>query len=278
MGEHIPHIFILDLDGTIIGDCTYQCDIYNIENIMKKNSIKIKNPNSLIKCYKKKSKLIRPYFLYFLNKMKKIFPNSLFYIYTASEKTWAHKEIALIEKTHDIRFNRPIFTRDDCIVGSDNSYKKSVKKVLPKIIRSIKIKNLNNIKDKIMVIDNNQTFIDYNDNFLLCPTYNYTLFDNLWEKIPKESLKIKDIHSTIKSLIYANKLCNLCHHGDNNMKQLEIIYEWLFNKHKTINKDNRKYENDKFWKFLSNLIVKNNITIFNKDTIRFLQKNINKNT
>ena len=35
-----PYVFIIDLDGTIIGDCSYQCDIYNIQNIMK-NKIKI---------------------------------------------------------------------------------------------------------------------------------------------------------------------------------------------------------------------------------------------
>ena len=25
-----PYIFIIDLDGTIIGDCNYQCYLYNI--------------------------------------------------------------------------------------------------------------------------------------------------------------------------------------------------------------------------------------------------------
>lgn len=274
MTDHIPYIFILDLDGTLIGDCTYQCDIYNIEYIMKKNLIKNKMPNILLKCYKKKSKLIRPYFLYFLKKMKNRFPNSLFFIYTASEKSWAYKEIQLIEKTHEIKFNRPIFTRDDCILGSDNSYKKSIKKILPKIIRSIKNKNYNDIKEKILVIDNNPTFIDYTDNLLICPTYNYTLFDNLWNIIPKESLKIKEVHSIIKNLINSDKLCHLCHHFDNNMKQLEIIYEWLYEKHKKINKENSKYDNDRFWKILANLITKNNITYFDKNNVRFLQKRI----
>ena len=30
-----PYIFVIDLDGTIIGNCTYQCDIYNIMELMK---------------------------------------------------------------------------------------------------------------------------------------------------------------------------------------------------------------------------------------------------
>ena len=39
MVDNIPHIFILDLDGTIIGDCSYQCEIFNIQNILIKNKI-----------------------------------------------------------------------------------------------------------------------------------------------------------------------------------------------------------------------------------------------
>ena len=50
-------IFVLDLDGTIIGDCSYQCDIYNIDNISKKY-----NKDSLLNCYKPDSKLIRAMF------------------------------------------------------------------------------------------------------------------------------------------------------------------------------------------------------------------------
>jgi hypothetical protein len=271
MSDHNPIIFILDLDGTIIGDCTYQCDIYNIECALKKNSIK-KSSNLLLKCYKKKSKLIRPYFLYFMNKMKIKFPNSLFYIYTASEKIWAHKEIQLIEKTHEIKFNRPLFTREDCILGSDNTYKKSVKKILPKISKSIKNKNISS--ESIFVVDNNKTFIDYTDNLLICPTYDYVLFDNLWNNIPRESLKIKEVKSIIKRLISQNKICHVCHHYDNNMKQLEIIYEWLYLKHKYINDENAKYNKDKFWKLLANMIIKYNINFFNKHNVRFLQKKI----
>ena len=53
--DHMPYIFIIDLDGTIIGDCTYQCDIYNIENIMKKNAIRrVKTMNALYENIKNK--------------------------------------------------------------------------------------------------------------------------------------------------------------------------------------------------------------------------------
>ena len=92
-----PYIFILDLDGTIIGDCTYQVILYNIEQICKKNKIKSKGDNVLLNCYRPNSKLIRPFFKYFIACVKKVYPNSLFYVYTASEKAWAYKEVAMIE-------------------------------------------------------------------------------------------------------------------------------------------------------------------------------------
>ena len=56
--------FIIDLDGTIIGDCAYQIILYNIENILRKNNIKNKSDNLLLESYKPSSKLIRPYFNY----------------------------------------------------------------------------------------------------------------------------------------------------------------------------------------------------------------------
>ena len=96
-----PYVFIIDLDGTIIGDCSYQCDIYNIQNIMK-NKIKIfrtekaKCETILKNSYNKKSLLIRPYFNVFMTMIKKIYPHSYIFVYTASEKEWAIKEINII--------------------------------------------------------------------------------------------------------------------------------------------------------------------------------------
>lgn len=71
-----PYIFIIDLDGTIIGDCSYQCDLYNIIELIKKNNIKDLNKyktlcnNYLKDSYSNKSLLIRPHFITFINAMK----------------------------------------------------------------------------------------------------------------------------------------------------------------------------------------------------------------
>ena len=241
-----PLIFILDLDGTIIGDCTYQVILYNIEEICKKYRIKSNSTsdNILMECYRPDSKLMRPFFKYFISYIRKHHPHSLFYIYTASEKSWANKEISLIEKTHNMKFNRPIFTRDDCIKDSYGQYRKSVKKILPKITRSNKRYNIQS--SKVLVIDNNSTFIDYSNNFLLCPTYNYVLFCDVWEKMRKEYMKIMEIYQMMKNLMSDNKICKYCNWKTNSERiidthALENKHRWLYKKHRKINRDNKKY-------------------------------------
>lgn len=271
-----PLIFILDLDGTIIGDCTYQVILYNIEDICRRYKIKAKTDDMLMECYRPDSKLMRPFFKYFVSFVKKHHPHSLFYIYTASDKAWAYKEIQLIEKTHNIKFNRPIFTRDDCIADSFGQYRKSVKKILPKIIKGNKKCSI--LENRILIIDNNATFIDYTSNFLLCPTYNHMLFCDLWEKVRKEYMKIMDIYKLVKSLIASNKMCKYCNIGSTaavaDSKILENRHRWLYKKHKKINNLNKKYKGDIFWKTLAHTIVDKKITTFDKATLEFLQKAI----
>jgi hypothetical protein len=277
MTNNEPYIFIIDLDGTIIGDCSYQVILYNLEELCKKHKIKIKD-SLLIDSYKPNSKLMRPFFKYFISHIKKQYPNSLFYVYTASEKDWAYKEIGMIEKTHGFKFDRPIFTRDDCIEDSFGNYRKSVKKILPKIVKANKKYTINT--EKLLVIDNSDVFIDYKANFLLCPTYNYVLFCDVWDRMKKEYMKIMEIYQIIKNLIATNKVCKYCNYSSNGNpsstlidgKQLENKHKWLYKKHKKINSMNRKYIGDMFWKILAHAITDKNMTLFDKECVESLQK------
>lgn len=266
-----PLVFILDLDGTIIGDCAYQVILYNIECIIKQNKLKSGINKLLLNSYKPSAKLVRPFFKYFISAIKKYYPNSLFFIYTASEKSWANREISLIEKTHGFKFNRPIFTRDDCITDSFGQYRKSVKKIMPKIIKAAKT-NIQN--DKILIIDNNDVFIDYKNNFLLCPTYDYILFCHVWEIIKKEYMKIMEIHNIITNLISNNKVCKYCDYKieQHDTKILEQKHKWLYKKHKKINNINKPFLKDIFWKSLASIIIDKKITSFNKENIQMLQQ------
>ena len=281
-----PYIFLLDLDGTIIGDCSYQCDIYNIQEIIKKNIILKTNTiqlGNLVKykslcdkmldnCYDMQSKLLRPHFVSFMTEMKKKFPNSFFFIYTASEKTWAYKEILIIEKQNNIKFNRPIFTRDNCIKDNSGNLKKSVIKIMPQLLKSIKKPKTHSIINNIMIIDNNPTFIDYTDNLLICPTYDYLKFHNLWESIPHEYFKISELKHFVSKLITNKKM--YVKNNPSNTIILEKLHKWLYRKYKKINKYNNKYTNDSFWLNLTTLIKHHNITTFNRKNINMLHKSL----
>lgn len=271
MTSQEPYIFILDLDGTIIGDCAYQVIVQNIEDIAKQNKIKTNSKDMLINCYSQSSKLIRPYFKYFINTMKTHFVNSQFYVYTASEKTWANKEITMIEKTHDFKFNRPIFTREDCIVDSYGMYKKSVKKILPRIIKSNKnVAHINN--DKILVIDNNKVFIDFNTNMIECPTYNYMHFCDIWEKIGKEYAQNDSMTCMVSNLIMTNKACKYSNCKSADAKKMELKHKWMYKKYKKLNKINKPYEKDVFWKRLANAIVDKNVKSFDRSSVDMLKR------
>jgi hypothetical protein len=265
-----PLIFILDLDGTIIGDCIYQTIIQNIENVAKKNKIRTTLNKQLQESYQPQSKLIRPFFESFITNIRSYFPNSQFYIYTASEKEWATKEINLIEKTHNLKLNRPIFSRNDCILDSSGQYKKSVNKILPMIQKN----NKNNIIDQsnIIIIDNNDVFIDYNSNFVLCPSYNSIHFCDAWIDLKADSLNNANFKDTIDKYIYTNKICQY----DSTSKYCdeinELRHKWYYKKLKKINSINKKYKNDRFWKKLTNIIIEKKISKFDKQSMEFIRK------
>lgn len=271
-----PYIFIIDLDGTIIGNCSYQCDTYNILELFKLNKQKDFNKYKILcnkylnDSYDSKSLLIRPHFFYFVQSMKKLYPDSYFYIYTASEKKWAMTEISIIEKNNNFKFDRPLFTRDDCIIDKDGNIKKSIIKILPILKKKIKFGELYDIRKHLLIIDNNPTFIDYTENLLLCPSYNYIYFNNLKEIIPIEDIRYNSISNYTSKLIIEQKISKkYCGHD-----YLEKMYRWLYKKCKKINKYNSRYLNDNFWKDLVILIRNYNIKHYTSKNIDILQKSI----
>ena len=77
--------------------------------------------------------------------------------------------------------------------------------MLYQLLKTMKVKKDYDISKKLLIIDNNPTFVDFKDNFLLCPTYNYIQFSNLWEDLSnKEYFPILDI-----SLGFSFKTINL---------------------------------------------------------------------
>jgi len=260
----VSNVFIIDLDGTIIGDCIYQTEIYKISLILAKLGYKIKINDILEEHYNEKSKLIRPYFGKFIKTMKEIMENTYFYVYTASEKKWAEKEIQIIEKNLDIKFDRPIFTRNDCAPVIENE-KISFLKSIENIKKKIKVPN-----PEIIIIDDRQVYVDNKHKLINCKIYNYKYFCNYWDYIPINKINNKVFLKFLGSLIETKRL------NPNYMtitnKNKSDYYKWLYMKTDEINKNNKKYKKDKFWLSLTKIISENRIKTINDNSITIIQR------
>jgi len=282
MTAALPFVFILDWDGTIAGRVDFQVQQFSLHASLKKYGFKPLKQYQIPPAFYPNAKLIRPGFASFIKAIQHFYNDNVYFvIYTASEKQWAHQEIAWVEKTHNIKFMRPIFTRDDCIVDSAGNYRKSLTKIFPRIMRVFgKNLNLSN-KDKhhilehqTIIIDNNAVYTDRSDKLLLCPDYNYAVFENLLHGIPISAREHPDIQKMIYSMINQGLLCPMPGHNEDGMKILTKQYSWLAAKCKALTDTNATYENDEFWKHLRKLIIENKLTIYNSSVIEQLQNAI----
>lgn len=260
------YVFIIDLDGTIIGDCVYQAELYKIYLILGKLGIKIKINEILEPHYNEKSRLIRPYFIDFIRKMRENFPNCRFYVYTASEKKWADKQIIMIEKSLNMKFNRPIFTRNECEIIMENG-KSTYVKSINRIRKRLKIEN-----PEIMIIDDRQVYQDNSNLLIRCNLYNYRSFCNYWDFIPIEKIKNQVFLKYLSSLMEQDRLNP--NFKTTSIKQKMEHYKWMYEKCKELHNYNKKYKKDDFWLNLTKIICKNKIKTFNDKSLSIIQKSL----
>jgi len=188
-----PLIAIIDLDGTIIGDCSPQACYNEIFSFLQ--SIYYDNPNDIdVHIEKALSKgLIRSSFVAFFKNIKQTLPHTEFFIFTASEISWATKIINAIEKLTAVTFNRPIFSRANCVKITYKTipYQKNIKHILP-IIQNVlqdkyQIGDLCSLYDSIMIIDDNPLVYAQEDlhKVICCPKYKYIYPLDFLELFPK---------------------------------------------------------------------------------------------
>lgn len=290
---HLPYVFILDWDGTIAGKVDFQSTKHSMTKTMLRYGYKLQQ-KAIPSAFYPGHGLIRPGFVNFVKAMKDMYTNCAFFIFTASERQWALQEIGWMEKTHGIAFQRPIFTRDDCTIDSNGNYRKSLLHIWPRVIRALTAKHGTNFskndKDKILdertiVIDNNAVYIDRTDRLLLCPDYNYMVFEDLLEGFPPQAFQHPAVQQYLYSLMNEGLICphslvghipNANEGGAKNKKKDPMTnmakqYEWYAQRCKIIVDMNRRYQHDIFWSYLKKLIYKNSLRVYTKSIIQQLQ-------
>lgn len=274
----LPLIIILDWDGTIAGKVDYQSYKHTLHEYYKKNGLK--SPQQCSKAFSPNTHLIRKGFSSFIRDLKSFYQNNIyFFIYTASERKWALKEIQWVEQSHGIQFQRPLFTRDDCISNGDGSYNKSILKIFPRVLRSIgkhtltKVEKEEVLHRRLMIIDNNKVYNDMETNLLLCPDYGFTIFEDIMTDVPVSHMQTPQVNRFIMSLIREGCICPIFPDEHDINKSIYLKYNWLASKCQAITKENKKYIEDTFFKDLKRLIINNNLTTFTPKIIRQLQEN-----
>lgn len=278
----LPYVFILDLDGTIVGRVDYQSQQFVMHNVLRQSGFKPVKQSAIPAAFYPNAKLVRPGIINFLATLHKHYGGkAYFFIFTGSERTWAYKEIEWIEKTHGIKFMRPIFTRDDCTVDGGGNVRKSVNKVWPRITRALPAMTPKErtyvLEHQMMIIDNNAVFLDHTDKLLVCPTYNRAHLENMMHGIPAAARKHPNVDRMILTFINQGLLCphvetsQNSHETMDGMRRLSKQYAWLAGKCKTIADENEKYAGDKFWSILRKLIVANDVRRFTPTTVLSLQ-------
>jgi hypothetical protein len=176
MGDHQqPLIIVLDIDGTIIGDVTYE--VCEWELLRAYEPKKLKQYRSTLRAHLEAG-LLRPHLADFLLKIHASNDHVHFYIYTASDDQWAQFLVPCIEAVTGIKFSRPIFSRKHCAV-SPKAVTKSLTDIAPGIFSRLKskYKKLNSAKAllrNMCIIDNNNVLSDIPHRCVLCPTYSWS--------------------------------------------------------------------------------------------------------
>lgn len=249
------HVIILDLDGTVVGDVTYALLRHQLLTLIRQQ--KLRGPNAmdvLTNALKPSLKLIRPGFQQF---MKRYAKHEIF-VFTASERRWAHIILPCIEKALNVRFNRPFFTRDDCIKKADGSLVKNFELIKHKVVNAIKKKlgrnstqqqhiqtQNGNLKHKVTVIDNAPV---WENPFHQCPTYNFVGFHDLLADISVETLLNPTIQVHVRNLISQGHCYDV--YSGLNMDPVKALYfksAWLAKKSRIIYNANRPHHKDQFW-------------------------------
>lgn len=178
-----PYCYFIDIDGTMIGDVSpqvYEWDIVSKYEIAKLGQLK-KNVSSQLA-----NGLLRKGLATFLDFLKARHSQEgcEFFVYTASDTKWANFIVPCIETVIGQKFNRPLFTRPNCIRGQSGDFKKSLSHIMPAVARKIRVKyGESEVVDmnRCVLVDNNRVLIKPEEaRLILCPTYGYIdLYDVL---------------------------------------------------------------------------------------------------
>lgn len=266
MSQQRPLVFIIDIDGTLIGNVSPQLCVYDL-----KQNGHVPLRYSYRELFARfDAGLLRPYFDTFYKATKRRLPNAEFYLYTACEDRWGLFIAGALEKHLGIRFNRPIFTRKSCF-SSGGNITKSISSVLPAIKRGLARrygKNLD-LASRVMVIDNSCVFPPEDKAMhLVCPSYNLSVPENIPAIVDEQAFSQHRaaVESAVRKYIPALASAPMQSYRD-----FQLAFYAYY-----IGALRQASTADRFWFFLARLMEVKNITLLSPRAIEYMNGKLSK--
>ena len=266
MNINKPIVFLLDIDGTILGNIGPQVSIYDLK---LSNHVNINyTVKDLLDRFDKG--LLRPYFEAFIKQTQRRLPNAEFFIYTAADNRWGTFISSVIEKHIDFKFNKPIFTRKHCF-NIDHKIVKSIKHITPSIKRSLSKKygKQCDLTNRIIMIDNSVVFQENEmKQVLICNTYNNIVPENIPVYI--NEIIFNQYKSSIETRLH-KLIPNIS--TKNYIEFQKTFYAYYIH---ALQKYTSHVPQDRFWFYLNRLLEIKNITLFTPNTIEYINSKLSK--
>lgn len=208
--KDLPIIFVLDMDKCIVGNTDYLSSYSHLVNDFIFLNCKHKKLSQEI-CSKIDKDIwkkdippyfFRPYLKEFIEEIRKIFPTSEFFIFSAGTMNYVNKFIPIVEEFIDFKFHRPLLTRDDITLSVNHKLAKEVRGFMEQFLKTIKSKypKIDLIANQDFIYDNRLIIIDdipefWNDNpkLVKCSPYEYSpipIIDNQILKLIKDNQEL----------------------------------------------------------------------------------------
>lgn len=253
-------VLLLDIDGTLIGNISPQLMLWDMGSKihLKPSIVKSAIQQSL------KNGVVRPYFKEFFDGLSA--HGVEFFIYTASEKHWAEYIVKQIEQAYNVKFNRPLFTRNNCTpCGGD--YTKHIHKVMPAIMRTLKRKHtyltFKDLRNRVIAVDNNQVYKDPRQ-LILCETYDMYLPENIPAIVSQT--EYSKHHDVLHQLLHSYKFFMK---KTSNYLKFQRHYYASYITYLTAALQ-LKQKPDTFFRVLKEIIVHRGIQTFTEDNIKLI--------
>jgi hypothetical protein len=206
-----PLILTVDLDGTLVGDVSHLVAEYELVDAVVKRGGKLRFDKArLVK--QLRDGLLRPHVASFMHYIRDNLPSRVeLFVYTAGSKRWADMMVSAIEKVVGVTFNRPVLSRDQCVIV-DNCLQKSLLRVshiiYSRLQRKYGLMSPRQVADRTILIDNTPGILLSDKGLVHCPTYRFTAFHDVFAAVTRDVFLAYP--AEVHSVLYKHALLQQC--------------------------------------------------------------------